>query len=106
MNVAGSFAYGDLLSGPFKPGVTLFPRGPGGRRQTGNATGYSITEGSKNKPARVGVRQVAGGGQRAGAPRPDRDHHPPRRRSTPQDTPPEVTRVFFEALKTGLYFPP
>ena len=52
------------------------PQGPGGRRQTGNATGYSITEGSKNKPARVGVRQVAGGGQRAGAPGPDRDHHP------------------------------
>ena len=24
----------------------------------------------------------------------------------PKDTPPEVTRVFFEALKTGLYFPP
>ena len=102
MNVAGSFAYGGSSAGRSSPASPSSPGDPGGRRQTGNATGYSITEGSKNKP-RVGVRQVAGGGQRAGAP--GRDHHPPRR-GLPQDTPPEVTRVFFEALKTGLYFPP
>ncbi|HEX2517094.1 MAG TPA: sugar ABC transporter substrate-binding protein [Chloroflexota bacterium] len=107
MNVAGSFAYGGLLSGPFKPGVTLFPRGPGGRRQTGNATGYSITEGSKNKPAAWEfVKWLVGDNGQQHLALTETTTPATKKVYPPKDTPSEVTRIFFEALKTGLYFPP
>ena len=104
MNVVGSFAYGGLLSGPFKPGVTLFPRDPAGavRPATPPAT-PSPRARRTSPPAWEFVKWLVGdNGQEHLA---LTETTTPRRGLPPKDTPPEVTRVFFEALKTGLYFP-
>lgn len=107
MNVTGSFAYGGLVTGPFKPGVTLFPKGPAGRRQTGNATGYSIAEGSKNKPAAWEfVKWLVGDRGQEHLALTETTTPATKKVYPPKDTPADVTRVFFDALKTGLYFPP
>ncbi len=107
MQVVGSFAYGGLVTGPFKPGVTLFPKGPGGRRQTGNATGYSIAESSKNKPAAWEfVKWLVGDKGQEHLALTETTTPATKKVYPPKDTPAEVTKVFFDALKTGLYFPP
>jgi multiple sugar transport system substrate-binding protein len=107
MNVSGSFAYGGLVAGPFRPGVTLFPKGPGGRRQTGNATGYSISEGSRNKPAAWEfVKWLVGDRGQEHLALTETTTPATKKVYPPKDTPADVTKVFFDALRTGVYFPP
>lgn len=107
MQVVGSFAFGGLLTGPFKPGVALLPKGPGGRRQTGNATGYSISESSKNKPAAWEfVKWLVGDKGQEHLALTETTTPATKKVYPPKDIPADVTKVFFDALKTGLYFPP
>jgi multiple sugar transport system substrate-binding protein len=107
MNVSGSFAYTGLSAVSFKPGVALMPKGPGGRRTSGNATGYSITEGSKNKEAAWEFLKWMVGD-------PGQEHLASTEATTPATkkvyppagVPADATKVFFDALKFGFFFPP
>lgn len=107
INVTGSFAYTGLSAVAFKPGVALMPKGPGGRRTWGNATGYSIAEGSKQKEAAWEFIKWLVGDQ-------GQEHLAATEATTPATkkvyppagVPAEVTRVFFDALKYGVFFPP
>ena len=106
-DLAASFAYAERNAVNFKPGVALLPKGPGGRRTWGTATGYSIAEGSKKKEAAWEfVKWLVGD--------PGNEHLAATETTTPATKkvypptgiPAEVTKVFFEALKYGVYFPP
>jgi ABC-type glycerol-3-phosphate transport system substrate-binding protein len=107
MNVSGSFAYSGFTTAPFKTGVTLYPKGPGGRRQSGNATGYSIADGSRRKEAAWEfLKWVVGDKGQEHLALTETTTPATKKVYPPKDTPAEVTKVFFDALKTGLYFPP
>lgn len=107
MNVTGSFAYTGLSAVAFKPGAALMPKGPGGRRTWGNATGYSIAEGSKQKEAAWEFIKWLIGDQ-------GQEHLAATETTTPATkkvyppagVPADVTKVFFDALKHGVFFPP
>ena len=107
MQITGSFTYTGLSAVSFKPGVALMPKGPGGRRTWGNATGYSIAEGSKKKEASWEfVKWLVSD--------PGQEHLAATEATTPATkkvyppagVPADVTKVFFDALKTGVFFPP
>jgi multiple sugar transport system substrate-binding protein len=107
MTHRGSFAYSGFAAATFATGVVLMPRGPGGRRQSANATGYSIAEGSKHKEASWEFLKwlVGDAGQ---------THLASTESTTPATkkvyanptVPADITKVFFDALKTAVYFPP
>ena len=107
MQVTGSFTYTGLTTISFKPGVALMPKGPGGRRTWGNATGYSIADGSKKKESSWEfVKWLVSD--------PGQEHLAATEATTPATkkvypptgVPADVSKVFFDALKTGVFFPP
>ncbi len=106
ISITGSFAYTGLSAVAFKPGVALMPKGPGGRRTWGNATGYSVAEGSKQKEAAWEFIKWLVGDQ-------GQEHLAATETTTPATkkiyppagVPADVTKVFFEALKYGVFFP-
>lgn len=107
MTNSGSFAYAGYTTASFAVGATLLPKGPGGRRQSANATGYSIAEGSKYKEAAWEFLKWLVGD-------PGQTHLANTESTTPATkkvyanptVPADVTKVFFDALKTAVYFPP
>ncbi|MBI3973394.1 MAG: sugar ABC transporter substrate-binding protein [Chloroflexi bacterium] len=106
MSVTGSFAYTGLSAVAFKPGVALMPKGPGGRRTSGNATGYSIAEGSKQKEAAWEfIKWLVGDRGQEHLAATETTTPATKKVYPPAGVPAEVTKVFFDALKYGLFFP-
>jgi ABC-type glycerol-3-phosphate transport system substrate-binding protein len=107
MSVTGSFTYTTLTTVSFKPGVALMPKGSGGRRTWGNATGYAIADGSKKKEASWEfVKWLVGDGGNEHLASTEATTPATKKVYPPAGVPADVAKVFFDALKTGVFFPP
>ncbi|HVG99021.1 MAG TPA: sugar ABC transporter substrate-binding protein [Chloroflexota bacterium] len=104
----GNFEYANLQAAKvqFPIGAALMPRGPGGRRQYGQTTAYGIAEGSKAKEASWEFLKwlVGDAGQQHLV---NTESITPATRKIYQspDVPPEIWKVFTDAIKDARYFP-
>jgi multiple sugar transport system substrate-binding protein len=102
----GSFAYDGYRALQFQTGVALMPKGPGGRRQYGVLDAWGMAEGSKQKEAAWEFLKWIVGDEA-------QQHLANTETTTPAtkkvylspNVPPELSRLFSEALKTAAYMP-